>query len=507
MTSEFVAGVLTAWTATHLGLSLFFALAYALARKKEYLLFSALCAALSVLTAGVATDHLSSTIEARRVSDLVIYTGAILAAATNAHFAYALAYPGRPTRFTLWLYVLAALFLIVNFSGGLWREGSYHVVSGYAFGVVTRHAIGEPSGFALAFFAVGAIETFAAFAFLVHAFKSGRREVLSSLVGAGLSIPAMFNDVGIATGMLKDTFPALPHVFLIYAFGVAGSLLWRYRLAAGELEATATSLRLRTEELRHSYAELRELQSELVMKKQLAAVGELAAAIAHEVRNPLAVIVNAVAGLRRAGISDDDRSMLLGIVEEEAGRLNRLVTDLLRFARPVAVKRSPVALLELANRCKMNAGESFDVRVSIDDDPRVQTVDVDPNLFRVVFDNLVSNACQSMGTSGVVEIRIGRGDLGQVPAVRIEIQDSGHGMEPQVLERALDPFFTTRPSGTGLGLPIVQRIIEAHGGELSLDSGEGEGTTVTLLVPMRAEALTEPSTRPGPLPGPTTGPA
>jgi two-component system sensor histidine kinase HydH len=112
-----------------------------------------------------------------------------------------------------------------------------------------------------------------------------------------------------------------------------------------------------------------------------------------------------------------------------------------------------------------------------------------------------------MGTSGVVEIRIGRGDLGLVPAVRIEIQDSGHGMEPQVLERALDPCFTTRPSGTGLGLPIVQRIIEAHGGELLLDSGEGEGTTVTLLVPMRAEALTEPSARPGPLPGPSTGPA
>jgi signal transduction histidine kinase len=122
----------------------------------------------------------------------------------------------------------------------------------------------------------------------------------------------------------------------------------------------------------------------------------------------------------------------------------------------------------------------------VEDDPSVHTVDVDPNLFRVVFDNLVSNACQSMGSGGVVEIRIGRGDIGSEPAVRIEIKDSGHGMEPQVLERALDPFFTTRPSGTGLGLPIVHRIVEAHGGEIVLDSDEGEGTTVTLLVPMRA---------------------
>jgi signal transduction histidine kinase len=128
----------------------------------------------------------------------------------------------------------------------------------------------------------------------------------------------------------------------------------------------------------------------------------------------------------------------------------------------------------------------------------VQTVDVDPNLFRVVFDNLVSNACQSMGTAGgVVEIRIGRGDIGAEPAVRIVIKDSGHGMEPQVLERALDPFFTTRPSGTGLGLPIVHRIVEAHGGEIVLDSGEGEGTTVTLLVPIHPSEPVPELARPG----------
>ena len=485
MSSEFVAGVLTAWTVTHLGLSLFFALAFLLGRKTEYLLFSGLCAALSILTLGMATDHLSTTLAARRAADLIIYTGAILAAAINFHFAHALAFPGRKTRATGVAYAIAALFLLINFTGGFWREGSYHLVSGQAFGVVTRHAIGEPSFLGVCFFLVGAAETIAAFGFLLSAYRSGRREALTSVLGAGLAIPAMVNDVGIAVGWFKDSFPALPHVFLAYAFGVAGSLLWRYRLAAGELEATATSLSLRTEELRHSYAELREVQNELVTKKQLAAVGELAAAIAHEVRNPLAVIVNAVAGLRRSFISDEDRSMLLRIVEEEAGRLNRLVTDLLRFARPVSVKRTPVALLELANRCRLNAGESFDVRVSIEDDPDVQTVDVDPNLFRIVFDNLVSNACQSMGTSGVVEIKIGRGGIGEEPAVRIEIKDSGHGMEPQVLERALDPFFTTRPSGTGLGLPIVHRIVEAHGGEIVLDSDEGEGTTVTLLVPMR----------------------
>ena len=489
MTPQFVAGVLTAWTVTHLGLSLFFGLAYALGRKHEYLLFSALCAALSVLTLGMATDHLSTTLEARRSADLIIFTGAILAAAINFHFAYALAFPGRIQRGMWVVHAASAVFLLINFAGGFWREGSYRLVSGHAFGSVRRHAVGSPSAFGAAFLVIAAIGTIAAFVFMLRAYRAGRREVLPSLLGAGLAIPAMANDVGIAMGWIANSLTVLPHAFLAYAFGVAGSLLWRYRLAAGELEATATSLRLRTEELRHSYAELRELQTELVTKKQMAAVGELAAAIAHEVRNPLAIIGNAVAGLRRAVISDEERAMLLRIVEEEAGRLNRLVTDLLRFARPVSVKRSPVALLELANRCRLNTGDSYELRVSIDDDPEVQTVDVDPNLFRVVFDNLVANACQSMGTSGVVEINIGRGGIGEEPAVRIEIKDRGHGMEPQVLERALDPFYTTRPSGTGLGLPIVHRIVEAHGGEIRLHSEEGEGTTVILLVPMRAQEL------------------
>jgi len=260
----------------------------------------------------------------------------------------------------------------------------------------------------------------------------------------------------------------------------------RYRLAAGGLEQTTQRLQLRTDELRSSHAELRVVQSELVSKNQLAAVGELAAAIAHEVRNPLAVIVNAVAGLRRVSGSEEDRGILLSIVDEEAARLNRLVTDLLRFARPVSVKRSPVSLGELAKRSRSQILDGHEIVVSISADPEIQTVWVDPNLFRLVFDNLVQNACQSMRGGGRVDIVVTRGLLPTGHAVSIQIKDHGHGMEPEVRERALDPFFTTRPSGTGLGLPIVQRIVEAHGGELLIESTEGEGTSVTLFLPLGA---------------------
>jgi signal transduction histidine kinase len=196
--------------------------------------------------------------------------------------------------------------------------------------------------------------------------------------------------------------------------------------------------------------------------------------------------VNAVAGLRRASGREEDRAMLLSIVDEEAARLNRLVTDLLRFARPVSVKRSPVSLVELANRSRSQAEDAHDVVVSIDADPELQTVWVDPSLFRLVFDNLVQNACQSMRGGGRVDIVVTRDKLASGPAVSIQIKDHGHGMEAEVRERALDPFFTTRPSGTGLGLPIVQRIVEAHGGEINIESEEGAGTNVTLLLPLGA---------------------
>jgi signal transduction histidine kinase len=261
-------------------------------------------------------------------------------------------------------------------------------------------------------------------------------------------------------------------------------LLWRYRIATSELEIAATSLKQRTEELRHSHAELAEVQSELVRKEQLAAVGELAAAIAHEVRNPLAVIVNAVAGLRRKSATEQDRAMLLGIVEEEAGRLNRLVTDLLSFARPISVERSPISLVELARRCRVTPGDDYEVSVQASpaDDPHVASVDA--NLFRLALDKLVANACQAMRPGSTVEIHIGRSNLGGRPAAHVEIRDHGPGMGPDVLGRALDPFFTTRPSGTGLGLPIVQRIVQAHAGELVLESSEGVGTTAVIRVPV-----------------------
>jgi signal transduction histidine kinase len=362
------------------------------------------------------------------------------------------------------------------------------------FGANIAVAVATPSALGYVFYVSSFVEALAASLLLVHAWRSGRREALSAVVGAALVLPPVANDVSVALGF-HDSVTLLPHGFLVYAFGVGGTLLMRYHLARVELERAATSLVEKSEALRHSHAELRQLQNELTSKKQLAAVGELAAAIAHEVRNPLAVIVNAVSGLRRRGIRDEERGVLLDIVDEEAGRLNRLVGDLLRFARPVNVSRSPVSIEELAGRsCAMLPSEYSLVIESSGD----HVVWVDPNLFRLVFDNLISNACQAMRDGGTIRVRIQDDLHSTVPSALIAISDQGEGMAPEVQRRALDPFFTTRPSGTGLGLPIVQRIVEAHGGEVAIDSTRDAGTTITLSVPIarpRDDAEEESVTR------------
>ena len=457
-------------------------------REREYLLFSLLCAAFSALTAGVALEFSGPALEVRYRADQLTHAAAMFAAVFNLHFALSFVRPGRPLPIMRPFYALAMAFVAADALELLWVPTSYRPRVAHVFGVALEHGDGRVTPIGILFYVAGALATIGAIIAFYRAYRSGRREVWAMLVASPLIAAATLHDVFLAAGLLENSIVFLPHVFMLYALGAGGTLLVRYRTAAGELEQTTTNLRQRTEELRHSHAELVQVQNELVTKKQLAAVGELAAAIAHEVRNPLAVIVNAVAGLRRPGLRSEDSVMLLDIVEEEAGRLNRLVTDLLRFARPVNVKRSPVSLVELAKRCGASIGSGSEVDVQASDDPELQSVDVDPNLFRLVFDNLVANACRSMGDAGTVEIRVDRAELRGESAARIEIRDRGHGMEPQVLERALDPFFTTRPSGTGLGLPIVQRIIEAHGGELLLDSMEGQGTRVVMVVPMHAAA-------------------
>jgi signal transduction histidine kinase len=280
---------------------------------------------------------------------------------------------------------------------------------------------------------------------------------------------------------------AMEHASLVTTFVISYMLLRRFVQAGDELTR-------RTQELHRSYEELRNIQEELVRKEQLAAVGELSAVIAHEVRNPLAIMKNAVSGLRRVTLGDADRATLLEILDEEADRLNRLVHDLLAYARPVTLRGQPAEVGELVQdvvhaAASGGASHAVEVRIDLSDGP--PTVHCDRDLLGRALSNVVENALQAMPAGGTLTVTSHAAALHGRDAIALLFRDTGEGMDTLVRSKARDPFFTTRASGTGLGLAIVERVIRSHGGELNIESRYGSGTIVEVILP-----LERPSTAP-----------
>jgi signal transduction histidine kinase len=243
----------------------------------------------------------------------------------------------------------------------------------------------------------------------------------------------------------------------------------------------------REQKLARSYDDMRHAQEELVKKEQLAAVGELSAVIAHEVRNPLAIIKNAVGGLRRRELSPGDGETLLEILDDETDRLNRLVDDLLAYARPIAPERGQVDICKLVGHAvELAAGGSRDIstiEIELDLGRGVAPIVGDEALLRHALINIVDNALQAMPDGGTLSISCRDTDLQGVPSVAVEFHDTGEGMDTLVRSKARDPFFTTRQTGTGLGLAIVDRVARAHRGTVEIESRHGQGTKVSFIVP------------------------
>lgn len=242
-----------------------------------------------------------------------------------------------------------------------------------------------------------------------------------------------------------------------------------------------------------------QMEKELVRSARLAAVGELAAAMAHELRNPLAAIVGStqMLGGPRPRASAEETARLLEIVQRETRRLDKLLQDFLAFARPAPPKAEPVALARAVGEVLdlFAAGSRSEVRVEarVPDHLRVL---VDGAQLRQLLWNLLRNAEQALPKGGSVRISAtptgGGGAQGapsagrkaeEPPGVELVVADDGEGMPPEVLERIFDPFFTTKPGGSGLGLATVYRIVEANGGRLRVESEPGRGTRFQIRLP------------------------
>ncbi len=275
--------------------------------------------------------------------------------------------------------------------------------------------------------------------------------------------------------------------YTAFTFAVFGGAIVGFTLRRDRLEEETRELGERSETLSRSFRELRAAQSELVRKEQLAAIGELSAVVAHEVRNPLAVITNAVATLKRPGTSEENREVLLGIVSEETARLNQLVGDLLHYAKPLAIERENVNLRELVDKAIAPLESRVNVVTRVSEPTPVRRVRADPLLLRQAIENVVNNAVQAMSSGGTLSVDLTNSSTDS--GVEVVFRDTGEGMDTVVRSRALDPFFTTRPAGTGLGLAIVARVVDAHGGRLRILSEPDLGTEVRIYLPTEPEGL------------------
>lgn len=310
----------------------------------------------------------------------------------------------------------------------------------------------------------------AAFAFFVCAmavllgrslrgFRTAGRIQRAEAVGLSALVATGTNDALAAADVVASPY-LLDLGFLSLVTVVGGALARRFVENARDLQAAHT---------------------ELVLRERLAALGEMSAVVAHEVRNPVAVILNAAAAMRR---NPDERDRLLGIVEEEAGRLTQMVTDLLAFARPTSVRlaEEPLApiIQSALDAVRQGSGKTA-VDVDVDLDERLPPVLCDVHLLRQAIVNLVTNAIQAPDRKSPVRVMATMTDE---PGVRLEVIDDGAGVDAADAERIFRPFFTTRPTGTGLGLAVVQRVVEAHGGKLLHRVTPGGGATFEVDLPL-----------------------
>jgi two-component system sensor histidine kinase HydH len=269
------------------------------------------------------------------------------------------------------------------------------------------------------------------------------------------------------------------------SFAVLGYLLGD-AIEGRRREAHASQL------IRTQMETISESRAKLIQHEKLAALGQLAAAIAHEVRNPLAVIRSAAQNLRDTVPENDlDARRACTFITQEADRLGNLINALLAFARPVHISPVRMPIAELFERVVNATGEEASakqVRVKRPANRELDALDikVDPDLMTQVLVGLVDNAVEAVGTGGEIKLAV----VANEGQIEIAVADSGPGVPSELRGRVFEPFFTTRAAGIGLGLAIARQIVEAHGGSIRVGQSMAGGARFSVILPAAGSATT-----------------
>jgi len=229
-------------------------------------------------------------------------------------------------------------------------------------------------------------------------------------------------------------------------------------------------------------------RARLAQSEKLAALGQLAATVAHEVRNPLGVMRSAAQTLSETLPTGPDAAQASEFIITEIDRLANVVHSLLAFARPLQLEARPVRVSELFDRALLLARDEIDakrLRVERHDAAALPPVQGDPDLLSQVLIGLLANAAEAVPPGGAIALDADARD----GAVQLSVADSGPGIATELRARVFEPFFTTRARGTGLGLAIARQIVEAHGGRIEAGEAAGGGARFTVTLPAARSAL------------------
>ncbi|MFH1122355.1 MAG: ATP-binding protein, partial [Pseudomonadota bacterium] len=229
--------------------------------------------------------------------------------------------------------------------------------------------------------------------------------------------------------------------------------------------------------------EVQNLKREIEKSRRLASLGRLAAGVAHEIRNPLSSIKGFATYFKERYRDNPEDQKTAEIMIQEVDRLNRVIGQLLEFARPVAIEKKPTSLHTLIHhslRMVERQAREKDITIRKDLSPLVDKIPLDADRINQVLLNLYLNAIEAMEKGGTLSVVLGMDS--DPKRVKIIVSDTGVGIGKKDLDQIFDPYFTTRQSGTGLGLAIVHNIIESHMGEVRVQSQPGVGTMIIIFL-------------------------
>lgn len=230
----------------------------------------------------------------------------------------------------------------------------------------------------------------------------------------------------------------------------------------------------------------RHLENEVAKSRHLTSIASLAAGVAHEIRNPLSSIKGFAVYFRELFSGNKEDQQIANIMIDEVERLNRVISQLIEFARPLQLKREKTYFPDLIQHAlSLIAADAKKNQVTITTDmpSDLPFAEVDSDKVKQVLLNIFLNSLAAMKNGGSLTIKLAR----EKNNIAVIVSDTGTGIDKNDLPHIYDPYFTSKPAGTGLGLAVVQKIMEAHGGTINVESGSGEGTTVQLQFPIIAQ--------------------